>query len=104
MEDPLTQGELFAIVWEPFQYRFRLRANDVIRIEGRLCRVVRVNECAAVVVMNRPRRKFSTRFDKPVSFQPLPVMFRISSDSEIEILNRKTAGPAKRSRRQRASA
>ena len=100
MEDPPIQGELFALVWQPVQRRFRLHANDVIRIDGRLCRVLRVNECAAVVVMNRPRRKFSTRFDKPVSFQPPPVLFRISADSETEILNRKSAGPAKRSRRE----
>ena len=81
----------FGIVWQLSAYPFRLRAGDVIRFDGRLCRVVRVNECAAVVIMNRPVRDFKTRFDKPVRFQPPPVMFRISSNSDTEILNRKNA-------------
>jgi hypothetical protein len=46
--------------------------------------------------MQRPRREFKTRFDKPVRFQPSPKTFRISPDSEVEILNRKP-----RKRRQR---
>jgi hypothetical protein len=37
--------------------------------------------------MNRKFREFKTRFDKPVSFQPPPAMFRISPHSEVEILN-----------------
>ena len=60
----------FGIVWQLSRYPFRLRAGDVFRINGRLCRVVRVNECAAVVIMNRPVRDFKTRFDKPVRLQP----------------------------------
>ena len=39
--------------------------------------------------MNRPIRQFKTRFDKPVSFQPPQAMFRIDSNSEVEILNRR---------------
>jgi hypothetical protein len=69
-------------------YPFRLRAGDVIRTSGRLARVIRVTECAAVILMNRPVREFKTRFDKPVRFTPPPVTFRISSQSEVEILNR----------------
>jgi hypothetical protein len=88
--DP-AQAEFVGIIWQPYQYPFRLRANDVIRWDGRLCRVLRVNECAAVVLMNRPVREFKTRFDKPVRFQPAPVIFRICSDSEVEIVNRKAA-------------
>ena len=80
----------FGIIWQPFSHPFRLRAGDVIRFNDRLCRVLRVNACAAVVIMNRPMRNFMTRFDKPVRFQPPPVQFRISSNSESEILNRKT--------------
>ena len=91
MENP--QGELFALIWHPPRQPFRLRPNDLIRIDGRLGLVLRVNECAAVVVMNRPIREFKTRFDKPVRFQPPPVLFRISPESETEILNR---GPKKR--------
>jgi len=84
--DP-EQGELVGLLWEPSQYPFRLRANDIIRFEGRLCLVLRVTESAAVVLMNRPIRDFKTRFDKPVRFQPPPRTFRISPNSEIEILN-----------------
>jgi len=79
----------FGIIWHQLTYPFRLRAGDVIRFNGRLCYVVRVNECAAVVIMNRPVRVFKTRFDRPVRFQPPPWIFRISSNSEVSILNRK---------------
>jgi hypothetical protein len=82
------QGELFGLVLQR-PYPFRLRANDVIRFDGNLCLVIRVNECAAVVLMNRRVREFSTRFDKHVRIQPSPVMFRISANAETEILNRK---------------
>jgi hypothetical protein len=95
-----NQGELFALIWQPSRNSFRLRANDVIRIDGRLCRIIRVNECAAVVLMNRPKREFSTRFDKRVRFQPAPVTFRISANSEAEILNRKAREQKRRGRRE----
>ena len=82
----------FGLIWRSCEFPFRLRAGDVLRLaDGKLCRVIRVNECAAVVVMNRPVRDFKTRFDKPVRFQPPPIMFRIGSNSESEILNRKSA-------------
>ena len=79
----------FGISWQVTEYPFRLRAGDVIRFDERLCRVIRVNDCAAVVIMNQSIRDFKTRFDKPVRFQPPPAQFRISSQSECEILNRK---------------
>jgi hypothetical protein len=85
--DP-NQSE-FGIIWALAAYPFRLRAGDVIRFNDRLCRVVRVNDCAAVVIMNRPMRDFKTRFDKPVRFQPPPAIFRISPQSEVPVLNRK---------------
>ncbi len=88
LNDP-KQTELFGMIWAPLQRPFRLHAGDVIRFQNRLCRVVRVNECAAVVVMNRPVRQFATRFDKPVRFTPSPLAFRISSNSEAQILNRR---------------
>jgi hypothetical protein len=90
LNDP-AQSEFFGLIWRPFQHPFRLRTGDVIRYSDRLCRVIRVNECAAVVIMNRPRREFKTRFHGPVCFQPPPAMFRISPQSEVEILNRKAA-------------
>ena len=86
--DP-AQAELVGIIWQPLPHPFRLHAGDVIRFDGRLCRVIRVNECAAVILMNRPVRDFKTRFDKPVRFQPPPATFRISPQSEVEILNPK---------------
>ena len=84
-----AQAELVGLIWRPFCHRFRLRAGDVIRLTDRLCRVVRVNECAAVVIMNQPVRRFKTLFDKSVEFQPAPALFRIDVDSEVQILNRK---------------
>ncbi len=69
----------FGILLRLSSYPFRLRAGYVIR----------VNECAAVVIMNRPVRDFKTRFDKPVCFQPPPALFRISPQAEVPILNRK---------------
>ena len=78
------------ITWRPrLAYPFRLRAGDVIRCDHRLCRVIRVTECAAVVMVNRPARDFKTRFDKPVRFTPPPALFRISANSPVEILNLK---------------
>lgn len=86
--DP-RQAEFFGLIWRPKEYPFRLRAGDVIEFDHRLGLVVRVTECAAVVLMNRPMRNFKTRFDKPVRFQPPPALFRISSNSEVPVLNRK---------------
>jgi hypothetical protein len=91
------QAELFGLIWQPYQQRFRLRVNDIIRIGDKLGRVVRVNECAAVVLMNRSAREFKTRFDKHVHFQPPPVVVRISVNSETEIINDKS----KKNRRRR---
>ena len=90
------QAEFFGLVWQPLQRRFRLRANDLIRIGCRLCRVIRVSECAAVVHMNRPPFEFKTRFDKQVRLEPSPVKFRISANSETEILNRNVRTQKKR--------
>ena len=79
----------FGIIWRTLNRPFRLQAGDVIPFNGRLCRVIHVTECAAVVMMNRPVRDFKTRFDKPVRFHPPPVVFRISPQSQVPILNRK---------------
>jgi hypothetical protein len=84
--DP-NQTEFVGIMWQPLAQPFQLHAGDVFRMDNRLCRVLRVNECAAVVLMNRPVRDFKTRFDKPVRFTPSPVVFRVSPLSEVEILN-----------------
>jgi hypothetical protein len=81
----------FGIIWRLPEYPFKLRAGDVIRLNERLCRVIRVNECSAVIIMNRRARAFKTRFDKLVRFQQSPKLFRISPHSELPILNRKKA-------------
>ena len=83
--DP-AQTEMVGILWQQARHPFRLHAGDVIRFNGRLCRVLRVNDCAAVILMNRPVREFKTRFDKPVRFQPPPTVFRVSPQSEVEII------------------
>jgi len=90
------QPELFGLVWQTRSPPFRLRVNDIIRIGGKLGRVIRVNECAAVILVNRPLRVFTTRFDKRVRLQPSPLTFRISTNSEVEILNRGSGGRTRR--------
>ena len=67
---------------------YRLRAGDVIRYEGKPCRVVRVNDCAAVVAVTKPARTFTTLVGKTITLQPSPALVRISPNSETEILNR----------------
>ena len=86
--DP-NQAELFSMVWFPPEHPFRLRVNDLLRVDGRMARVVRVTECAAVLLVNQPVRQFKTRFDKPVQFQPPPKIARMCANAEIEILYRK---------------
>jgi hypothetical protein len=83
------QADLVGLIWQPFTHPFRLHAGDVIRLNNRLCRVIRVTECAAVVIMNRPVREFKTLFDKPVCFRPRPAIVRIDSNSETPVLNRR---------------
>ena len=79
----------FGIIWRLPKYPFRLRAGDVIQFNERLCRVIRVSECSAVVIMNQRPRSFKTRFDKPVRFEQPPKLFRIGPNSEVPILNRR---------------
>lgn len=94
--EPNEQADLVGFVWWRAEPPFRLRVNDVIRVDNRLGRVIRVSECSAVVLINRPARTFTTRFDKQVRLQPAPMTFRISANSEIEIVNRPIGKPSKR--------
>jgi len=80
----------FGIIWQLAAYPFRLRAGDIIQLNHRLGRILRVNECSAVVLMHQPLRQFKTWFDKSVRFQPPPRVFRISPQSDVPILNRRT--------------
>ena len=80
---------LLPLAWRPRQpYPFRLHVNDYVRINGQLGRVIRVTESAAVVLLNRPHRRFTTRFDREVEFRQPPRKIRIAANSEIEVLNR----------------
>ena len=99
MEHIGEQSELVGLVWRRAEHPFRLRANDVIRIDHRLGLVIRVSASSAVVLLNRPARKFTTRFDKQVRLQPSPATIHISANSEIEIVNRRLNRPLKRERR-----
>src|SRR5207244_847452 len=68
----------------------RLRAGDFVLFNGRVCPVIRVTESAAVITVAQHRREFTTLFGKCVSLRPKPRLVRISANSEIPILNRRT--------------
>jgi len=91
-----SQGELGLSGGKLLHHPFRLHVNDCVRIEGKLGRVIRVTECAAVVLVNQPHREFMTRFDKRVQFQPAPKIVRIAANAEVEILNRRLPPHRKR--------
>ena len=65
-------------------------AGDIIKYEGQPCRVIRVNESAAVVAVSRTRPPFTTAFSaRPSRIPAQPhAGHRISPNSEIAILNR----------------
>ena len=42
MKDAPEQAELFGLIWQSFRHPFRLRVNDLIRMDGRLGRIIRV--------------------------------------------------------------
>jgi hypothetical protein len=67
---------------------YTLRAGDLVEYDGQPCRVVRVNECAAVIEVIQPPRNFTTRFGKTVTFKPKPKLQRMSANAIIPILNR----------------
>ena len=89
----------FVLLFEPRWFQFRLRVNDLIRLDGRMARVIRVTESCAVLLVNQPVRQFKTRFDKPVKFQPPPKRTYMSANAEIEILYRKGNGAHRRAGR-----
>ena len=85
--NPVQDG-LLPLGFKPCQHPFRLRVNDCVRLDGKLGRVIRVTESAAVVLVQQAHQEFTTRFDKHVQLQPPPKTVRIAANSEIEILNR----------------
>lgn len=94
------QSELFLFGGKLLHHPFRLHVNDCVMIDGKLGRVIRVSECAAVVLVNRPAREFTTRFDRRVQFRQSPITVRIAANSDVEILNRKTCKRNKRKQRE----
>lgn len=76
-------------------YPYRLRAGDFILYEGRICKVQRVNDCAAVILMNQPAREFTTLFGKHVRIKPKPKIVRIGSNSLVPILKRRSGKEVK---------
>ena len=71
------------------RWPFRLRAGDFVLFNNRICPVVCVNDCAAVIAVAQRSREFTTIFGKNVSLRPKPRFVRISPNSEIPILNRR---------------
>jgi hypothetical protein len=69
-------------------YPFRLRAGDVILLQGKPCRVLHITDCSAVVAVTKQPRKFTTLCGIQVRIQPKPGLVRISPDSEVPILYR----------------
>jgi hypothetical protein len=67
---------------------YTLRVGDMVEYAGQRCRIVRVTDCAAVVAVIQKPRTITPRFGKPVTIQPAPKLERISTQSEIPILNR----------------
>ena len=60
----------------------------MVEYAGQPCRVLRVNDCSAVLVVTQKPRTITPRFGSPVTIQPRPKLERISPQSEIPILNR----------------
>lgn len=85
-----AQGSLLARLRAPLKFAspYRLRAGDVIQFENQPCTVLRVGDCAAVIMVAKPPREFTTLFGKCVRIQPKPALVRISSNSECPILSR----------------
>ena len=67
---------------------YTLRVGDLVEYAGQHCRVIRVNDSAAVVAVIQKPRTITPRFGQPVTIQPAPKLERISPHSEIPILNR----------------
>ena len=85
-----AQGSLPAARRAPLKLAspYRLRSGDVIHFENQPCTVLRVGDCAAVIMVAKPLREFTTLFGKCVRIQPKPALVRISSNSQCPILKR----------------
>ena len=71
---------------------YRLREGDMVLFNNRICPVLRVTDCCAVIAMPQAAREFTTLFGKCVRIKPRPKLVRIGSNSEIPILKRRTPG------------
>ena len=74
--------------------QFRLRTGDFVYLNKRICPVLRVNDCAAIVEIAQPSREFTTIFGKQVRLKPKPRLVRISANADIPILKRAKKGGA----------
>jgi hypothetical protein len=88
MKHIADQAELFGLERCEPEYPYRLRVHDLIRIDHRLGLVIRVTSTSADVLVNRPPRRFFTRFGKHVYFHQPPKVIHRSPNSEVEIIYR----------------
>ena len=66
----------------------RLQSGDLVRYGDKVCRVLRVSDCSAVIGIPQPERTITTLAGKSVTIIPHPKWVHISPNSEIEIINR----------------
>lgn len=69
----------------------RLREGDLIELGGSRCRVVRVTPCCAVIATVKPARVFQTLAGKTVRMPATETYDRISANSEVPIISRRSA-------------
>ena len=67
---------------------FYLRAGDVVRFDGRPCKILSVNDCAAVIAIPQDPRTFKTVMGKTVTITRATKRERICPDSPLTIIER----------------
>ena len=95
LKTPLDRTQLMALIGE-----LAVPVRDILRRKDTPYDALKLDDAALSdddliaaillhpILMNRPVRRFTTRFDRPVSFQPKPAVARISPHSEVPVLNR----------------
>ena len=69
---------------------YYLAPGDVIAYAGTICRVLRVNDCSALVAIPQPQRTFTTLWGKTVTIARPTKLEHISPDSCVPIIERAT--------------
>jgi hypothetical protein len=72
MKHIANQAELFGLARCQPEYPYRLRVHDLIRFDHRLGLVIRVIYSSAHVLLNRPPRRFVSRFESPCTSSNRP--------------------------------